>query len=312
MTIIGNMDRQRILQITGLGLLIALVTLLILMVLFSFQPSALKVKKMTHSGMSYTHTMHNLIHHELNSFSGWVPNDISPPGILLDNKPNFQLGVLETLRYSSRILRDNLSRQRTTDTINEHAKTAFDLLSHDATRWVLPSAENRYHEAAKQLQQYQAALSAPNGTTHFFPRADNLIQLLEQYSSLLGGTTNRLLQASSEMHQVNLDNDKKQQQEHVPWHEIDDRYYFAKGVGYSLHAMYQSIHIEFIDVLKDKHAEQLVLSVIESLKHANFEPWIITNGKPDGILANHNNNIRVFLDDARQKTNSLIRILDQG
>jgi len=312
MNIIATMDKQRILQITGISLLVLLLCTLILMILFSIQPKPLKVTSSPHSGMSYAQTMHRLINVELSSFSGWVPNDISPPGLLLDNRPNFQLGVLETLRYSSRVLRDNLSRQRTTDNIDIHAKEAFELLSNDSTRWGLPSAENRYHEAAKQLQAYQNKLAKNDSHTNFFPRADNLIQLLEQYTSLLGGTTNRLLQASSNMHLVNLDTEKQQKQTHVPWHEIDDRYYFAKGVGYSLHAMYQSIHFEFSEVLKDKHAEPLLLSIIQSLQHANFEPWIITNGEPDGILANHNNNIRVFLDDARQKTNSLIRILDQG
>ncbi|MDQ6962283.1 MAG: DUF2333 family protein [Mariprofundaceae bacterium] len=305
------MDKQRILQITGLAMVLLLLGMLVLMIFFSVQSTQLKVEPLPHAGTTYTQTMHRLINTELSSFSGWVPNDISPPSIFLDNKPNFQLGVLETLRYSSRVLRDNLSRQRTTDNINIHVKEAFELLSNDATRWVLPSAENRYHEAAKQLQEYQNALANEDPKASFFPRSDNLIQLLEQYSSLLGSTTNRLLQASSDMQAIDLDKGQKQQV-HVPWYEIDDRYYMAKGVGYSLHAMYQSLYIEFIDVLKDKHAEALFLSIIESLKYAYFEPTFITNGDSDGLLANHNNNIRVFLDDARQKNNSLIAMLDQG
>ena len=39
---------------------------------------------------------------------------------------------------------------------------------------------------------------------------------------------------------------------------------------------------------------------------------IVTNGGKNGILANHSNNLKVYLDDARQKMNSLITILDRG
>ena len=98
----------------------------------------------------------------------------------------------------------------------------------------------------------------------------------------------------------------------VPWSKIDDNFYFAQGVGYALYHILRAIRVEFAAVLQDKNATVIMHDIIASLEEAYFEPVIITNGSKDGVFANHSNNLRVFLDDARQKGNSLIRMLDQG
>lgn len=48
-------------------------------------------------------------------YEKWLPNDLFWPTVLLDNIPSFQIGELEVVRYNVRVLRDNLSRMRTTD-----------------------------------------------------------------------------------------------------------------------------------------------------------------------------------------------------
>jgi len=106
--------------------------------------------------------------------------------------------------------------------------------------------------------------------------------------------------------------DKSPSFERVPWHRIDDNFYYAQGVGYALYHLMQAVRIDFAPVLKDKNAEVIVDEIIASLAETYFEPLLVTNGGKGGILANHSNNLRVFLDDARQKTNSLITILMQG
>ena len=52
----------------------------------------------------------------------WLPNDLFWPTVLLDNMPNFQIGQLEVVRYNVRVLRDNLSRMRTTDKLDVDAE----------------------------------------------------------------------------------------------------------------------------------------------------------------------------------------------
>ena len=273
-------------------------------------------KEGTTGGIVFTETLTVLIDHELHGTGGWLPNDLPlSPGRLLDNKPNLQLGVLETVRYSSRVLRDNLSRQRTTDKIDPDCDRAFTCFSNDPFKWMMPSAEGKYKDGIDSLREYARRLTKAEAS--FYPRSDNLIQLLEQYASLLGGVNTRLLNASKTLipnpdaYRTARPGTNKQTAK-AAWHTIDDNFYYAQGIGYGLYHMFKAISIEFAGVLSDKNATVIVNDIISSLEESYFEPFIVTNGSKDGILANHSSNLRVFLDDARQKTNSLISILDQG
>ena len=39
-------------------------------------------------------------------YENWLPNDIFWPTAFLDNMPHFQIGVLEVVRYNTRVLRN--------------------------------------------------------------------------------------------------------------------------------------------------------------------------------------------------------------
>lgn len=277
------------------------------MAYFSTKPDFFSVSAAqdTARGTLFADTCRKLMEHELSGPGGWMPNDIFPsPTVLLDNRPNFQLGVLETVRYSSRVLRDNLSRQRTSDKIDADCDKAFTAFSNDPYRWIMPSAEGKYSAGVAALGHYSERLGF--GTASFYPRSDNLIQLLEQYVSLLGGVNTRLLNASRRHLQDGAGAAR------VAWTEIDDNFYYAQGIGFALYHLLQAVRVEFQDVLRDKNAGEILDEVIASLGEAYFEPLVVTNGSKNGVFANHSSNLRVFLDDARQKSNSLVTILDQG
>jgi len=278
------------------------------MIYFSMKPSQFVLPPGSDDppGVVVADTLARLMEHELNGPGGWLPNDmVLSPGWMLDNRPSFQLGVLEVVRYSTHALRENLSRQRTTDRIDPDCDTAFTRFSNDPYRLMMPSAEKKYRGGIAALDTYVENLK--QGGAHFYPRSDNLIMLLEQYASLLGGATARLLNASRPAAAGELDS-------HAPvaWSEIDDNFYYAQGVGYGLYQVFQAIMIDFEKVLNDKNSATITREIIASLEESYFEPTIVTNGSRSGILASHSNNLRVFLDDARQKMNSLIKMLDQG
>jgi hypothetical protein len=303
-----------------IGIVFFVLLYLFNMAYFSIKPDFFSVEKKVNlqKGVVFSDTIVKLIQRELDSSSGWTPNDIPPsPTWFLDNRPNFQLGVLEVVRYSSRVLRDNLSRQRTTDKIDMDCDKAFTNFSNDPYKWIIPSAEGKYKKGVEDLQRFIKHLKIEE--ENFYPRSDNLIQLLEQYVSLLGGVNNRLLNASRKIDKRvdrsasdNKDEHGKYRFQHVPWRKIDDNFYYAQGVGYAIYHMFKAVHLEFIDVLKDKNAEIIVDDIITSFEESYFEPVVVTNGSKAGLFANHSSNLRVFLDDARQKINSLIRMLDQG
>jgi len=251
-------------------------------------------------------------------YDNWLPNDLFWPTIFLDNIPNFQIGLLEVVRYNTRVLRDNLSRMRTTDKLDPLAEAAFTALSNDPYKWWFPSAESKWKLAYESLDKFYQNLVGKK--SNFYPRADNLVELLNQYASLMGGVNTRLINAPRDVNITLADEgalkkgaqDREMVDIDIPWYQIDDNFYYAQGVAYGLYESFVAIRIDFIDVLKDKNSLNLVDKILEKLKRCHFEPLIVTNGKPESIFANHSLNLSGVFNDARQKVNSLIVALKQG
>jgi hypothetical protein len=232
---------------------------------------------------------------QLENFGGWVPNDLPlSPGWFLDNQASFQLGVLQGVRHATRVLRDNLSRQRTSDAVHKEADLAYTAFNNDPGKWAFPSAEGQFNKGTGALVRFKRELGK---TAEVYPRADNLVQLLVPLSSELGGATTGLLQ---------------NQGGQTSWLEIDNRFYFAQGYAFALAGICRAVKADFAQVLADKQGWEILDQIIESLEQSQFEPWFISNGSKDGILANHSANLKAYLDDARQKINSLIAILKTG
>lgn len=248
----------------------------------------------------------------------WIPNDIFWPTVLLDNMPNFQIGELEVVRYNVRVLRDNLSRMRTTDKLDPWAEAAFTALSNDPYKWWFPSAESKWKKAYSDLETFYQDLLI--GRSHFYPRADNLVELLNQYASLMGGVNTRLINAPRDIKAVlALDEEStKDAKVHktveigIPWYHIDDNFYYAQGVAYALYESFKAIRIDFLSVLTDKNSVRLVDKILENLGRCHFEPLLVFNGDPGSIFANHSLNLSGVFNDARQKVYSLIVALTQG
>jgi hypothetical protein len=269
----------------------------VLMVLMSRKPElpAARNDPALPPGSAYVQVLVDTMEAQLEGFGGWLPNDLAlSPGWLLDNQPNFQLGVLQAMRHATRVLRDHLSRQRTSDALHKEADLAFTMFNNDPGKWAFPSAEGQFQKGCNALVRFRRELGQ---TAQFYPRADNLVQLLTPLSSELGGATALLLQ---------------NQMGQVPWSQVDDHFYFAQGYAFALAAILRAVKVDFAAVLADKKGEELLDLILHSLEDSQFEPWIVTNGSRDGILANHSANLKAYLDDARQKINSLIAILRQG
>ena len=242
------------------------------------------------AGVVFVSTMQYLAQRELDTASGWTPNDILPPMSLLDNKQNFQLGVINVVQRSAFVLMENLSRSRTIDKINENAKTAFNLYSNEPTRWwQIPSYEGKVKNANRELAHYIEELRS--GKASFYARADNLTQLNEKYASLLGSITTALTE------------------DNLSFFETDDRYYNAKGMAYAMYAFYQAVQHDFGDVAAKNDASPLLQSIIDQLETAYFEPLVVMNGDQDSIFANHLRNLASTLFNVRQKINSLNSVL---
>ena len=252
-----------------------------------------------------------------NMLGAWLPNDVIYPSILMDNPQNFQLGELEVLRYCTRVLRDKLSRQRTTDKIDPHADRAFTDFSNNPHLWIFPSAEGKLSDGVAALGLYRQGLV--QGTSHFYPRADNFIELLEQFTSLLGGVDTRLANAPRDVGQrlseetagdSNLQGETRLKVK-VPWSQIDDNFYFGRGVAYAMYEVMLAVRWEFRDVLEIKRSGELMDTIVEELKLADFEPLFVLNGSRDSVFANHSLKLMATLENVRQKMINLQQMLER-
>lgn len=316
-TLLARMDKKKYLLFVFMALAAFFLFVVIVMAINSRKPDAVTLKNVDKNikGAYFIKTNQALIRQ---MYENWLPNDLFWPTILLDNMPNFQIGELEVVRYNVRVLRDNLSRMRTTDRLDPYAETAFTSLSNDPYKWWFPSAEGKWKLGYQNLGLFYQGLLA--GKSHFYPRADNLVQLLEQYTSLMGGVNTRLINAPRDIKEtLSIEEQKKGGAGgprvidiDIPWHKIDDNFYYAQGVAYALYESFKAIRTDFMDVLVDKNSVNLVDKILENLGRCNFEPLIVTNGDPDSIFANHSLNLSGIFNDARQKINSLTVALKQG
>ena len=283
-----------------IGALLALLAIAWCVVAFlqSGIPDAPKVtvRENAPAGSLTVETIARSMETQLNGFGGCLPKNLwITPDWFLDNLPNFHLGVLQTERHASRVLRDNLSRLRTSDAVHREADAAYSAFANDPSRWAFPSAEGAFGRGVDSLRRFEKELGT---TANFYPRADNLVQLLEPLVSELGAVNTVLLDASK--------NDK------VPWRRIDDNFYNAQGVGWGVLELMRAVKVDFARVLEDKNAVEIMDQIVASLEESQFDPLIVTNGSKGGVLANHSSNLKAYLDDARQKMGSLITILKQG
>ena len=313
-----NRNIKKSIYIIAVVVLIIFVFCLFVMFKNSIKPDPIDLSDVTgnQKGVYFVKANQDLVKQMMDN---WLPNDIFWPTVFLDNMPNFQLGELEVVRYNTRVLRDNLTRMRTTDKLDPYAEKAFTSFSNDPYKWWFPSAESKWKEGYDSLEMYYENLVS--GKSTFYPRADNLVQLLDQYISLMGGVNTKLVAAAGNTGPVSLKKKDKgteltaREEESeivIPWYEVDDNFYYAQGVAYALHLSFKAIRKDFYSVLQDKNSLNLIDKIIEDLRRCNFEPLIVFNGDPDSIFANHSLNLSGVFNDARQKINSLTVALKQG
>jgi len=218
---------------------------------------------------------------------GWLPNDIIWKHIW-DNNVNFQKGWRESYLRTILSLRESLSRQdRSTSPLNKDVEKGYGHLSINPESWIFPSYEGQMNDANDSLEVYKNDLGS--GKAGFYTRADSLVRLIEQYTSLLGSVTNTL--------------------DITTFFDRDDRFYFAKGVTWGIYNNMVVISSEFEDVLADNGGNEITQSIINELSHAYFEPLVVLDNERGSMFNSHLIHQKAALLAARQKMNSLSSIL---
>ena len=261
----------------------------------------------------------------LNKPGGYLSNDRFPPGVLLDNIPSWEYGVLVQVRDLTRALRKDFARSQSQSAEDADLAKAEPRFNFDNKSWMLPSSESEYQEGINSLSRYQARLSDPDQKNAlFYARADNLNNWLGDVGTRLGSLSQRL---SASVGRVKLNTTLKTESllpgqvpvvdeeiVETPWLQIDNVFYEARGQAWALSHLLRAIEVDFADVLAKKNATVSVRQIIRELEAAQEPVWspMILNGSGFGILANHSLVMANYISRANAAVMDLRQLLSQG
>jgi hypothetical protein len=276
-------------------------------------------------GYSTTSTLIRVAETLLDKRGGYITNDRFPPGLWLDNMPNWEKGVLTQMRDLSRAIRNDFSRSQSQSKEDPDVVEAVEKFFSESNSWLFPPTERRYREGIAAVSRYQDRLTgAAQPEAQFYARADNLREWLAEVEKRLGSMSRRLGNSiASSVINEELAGDPSaeaaQAQPDIidvrtPWLEIDDVFFEARGSAWALLHFFRAVEFDFSQVLADKNAEASVRQIIRELE-ASLEPmrWpMVLNGGGYGLTANHSLVMANFLARANAAVINLRELLDQG
>ena len=170
-----------------------------------------------------------VMEHELDSVTGWRPNDffLWGPELFADNNANRQLGIILAVRETTRVLKDHLTKVSSDqyDPILVDADTMF---RNDAEKLWFPSAESRFKRGVADLRGYIAGLHENPPRSKLLNRRNvELIRLFQAWSDMLGDAHSSLYR------------------DDVGFLHTDDVFYHAQGVAHVMYHVLRAVHAEY-------------------------------------------------------------------
>jgi hypothetical protein len=256
---------------------------------------------------------------------GYVYNDLTLPGIYLDNMPNWEFGVLKEVWDAARSLRNDFSRSQTQSIENLNLQKAEAQLNYDANSWMLPATESEYLAGIQALGRYLGDLTTgTDRSARFYARADNLAAYMAVVEKRLGSFAQRLSASVGDSEltaalvppqgEAASATEPAEVRVQTPRFEVDDIFYEARGYAWALLHTMKALAIEFEPVLKGKNAEVSMEQIIRDLQEATRRMWtpMVLNGTGFGLVSNHSLILASYLSRANAAVLDLRILLQQG
>lgn len=207
----------------------------------------------------------------------WTPNlPIIFPAYILDNMPNFQIGVIYAIRDTASALKQIYYQ---TPEQKQHIQKASVLLKYSPNVWLL-SRKSAFSIAPSSNSQYRKARRELIRAGEYGP----LISTAANFDVLLS-------QMSSQLTKLIEENENNIAEKSSDWFDFksDDLFYKNKGYAYAQWQIADSVGNEFKELIVAAEAYNHWTYLINSLrKAAQMNPIIVRNGKIDSSLApNH-------------------------
>nr|WP_316247122.1 DUF2333 family protein [Marinomonas sp. IMCC 4694] len=268
-------------------------------------------------GYTTASTLHTIVQTLLDKPGGFITNDIMPPGLLMDNMPAWEFGVLVQSRDLARAFRKEFSRSQSQSTEDVNLKIAEPQFNFDTKSWALPSSESEYRRGNKELMGYLNRLAGETSNTskaQFYARADNLSDWLSDVSTRLGSLSQRLSASVIDESAQQAETDENNRYVRTPWSKIDDVFYEARGTSWALVHILRAVEVDFFFTLQDKNALVSLRQIIRELEATQASIWspMILNGSGFGLLANHSLVMASYVSRANTAIIDLRRLLEQG
>nr|WP_235035574.1 DUF2333 family protein [Zhongshania aliphaticivorans] len=256
---------------------------------------------------------------------GFLSNDITPPGIFMDDMPSWEYGVLIQVRDLSRAMRESFSRSQSQSQEDADLAKSEPRFNFSNNSWAVPASESEYRQGIKYLKAYRQRLSnVDDPQAQFYARADNLRYWLAGVESRLGSLSQRL-SASVGRPRLNTDlaNDPSarqstptvsEQKVKTPWLQIDNVFYESRGTAWALVCFLRAIEVDFADVLANKNAAvslRQIIRELEGTQQTMYSPMVL-NGSGFGLLANHSLVMASYITRANAAITDLRDLLSQG
>lgn len=277
------------------------------------------------TGSVMTGSLMKVIDTLLDKPGGYTHNDLFPPGVVMDNMPNWEYGALIQTRDLARAMREVLSRSQSQSKEDVDLTLAEPRINFSSDSWILPASEGEYRDARKYLNAYfQRLPKQGDGGSQFYARADNLRYWLSMVEKRLGSLSQRL-SASVGQRRLNTDlagdaaaaqstYEPSELEVQTPWDEIDDVFYESRGAAWALIHFLKAAEVDFADVLAKKNAQISLQQIIRELESTQATVWspFILNGSGFGLWANHSLVMASYISRANAALIELRELLAQG
>ena len=247
-------------------------------------------------GIALCEAMINQLKRELNSPFGWTVNDLFiMPTRWLDNRTSRQKGVIFATRLLVNFFSTHFAKYGGATPENEFLKKAREeYFPYAPDSWWFPSSENQYLKGIALIKKYEAQLKEKKAVFHV--RTDDLYDFFVFVISpdFLDQILGMLVEEN----------------EKVPFFELDNRVYYAQGVVLVLRD-FITVLVHLYPQIKSKGAAKDINIAMRTMdKICSFDPLIVLRGAHDSIFADHRGKMARYFITLKERLNDIANSLN--